>query len=88
MDKTKTRAADLLTIFAATPGQPGYSPVCKVHYFDASKVNSGRFESDAIAPRPLCTAAEIVATPGAVLTTTPNVYVHCLFPNPPVPTKS
>ena len=88
MDKTKTRAADLLTIFAATPGQPGYSPVCRVHYFDASKVNCGRFESDAIAPRPLCTAAEIVATPGAVLTTTPNVYVHCLFPNPPVPTKS
>lgn len=78
VDPTKTRSADILAIFAATPGQAGYSPVCRVHYFDPAKVTCGRTESESIAPRPLCTAAEIVASPGAIVSTR-DVFVHCLF---------
>jgi hypothetical protein len=69
------------------PGQPGYSPVCKVHYYDPSKLNCGRQEMDPVAPRPLCTAAEIAATPGALVSTR-DVYVHCFFFNPTPAPKS
>jgi hypothetical protein len=78
LDMTRSRVADILAIFAATPGQPGYSPVCRVHYFDPSKLTCGRLEAETIAPRPLCTAAEIAATPAALLPTR-DVFVHCLF---------
>lgn len=78
-DMTKTRTADILAIFSATPGQPGFSPVCRLRFFDKTKVNCGRTEPDAIAPRPLCTPQEIQASPGAVMTTPRDYYVHCLF---------
>ena len=85
LDPTKTRSADILAIFAAVPGQPGYSPVCRVRYFDPTKVNCLAKESDAIAPRQLCTPAEIVAA-GAVVTTR-DVFVHCLFLNSAKPSS-
>lgn len=87
VDPTKTRVADLLAIFAAVPGQPGYSPVCRVHYFDPSKLTCGRQEAETVAPRPLCTAAEIAATPGALVATR-EVFVHCLFQSAPPPASS
>lgn len=77
-DMTKTRTADVLAVFSAVPIDPAYSPVCRLRFFDKKKVTCSRTEPDAIAPRPLCSAAEIKASPGAVLTT-PNYYVHCLF---------
>lgn len=84
MDPSKTRIADALAIFAAVPGQPGYSPVCRVHYFEPAKLTCGRQEADAVAPRPLCTAAEIAATPTALVATR-DVFVHCLFQSAPAP---
>lgn len=84
-DPTKKRTADILAIFSATPADPGYSPVCRLRFFDKKKVVCARNEPDTIAPRPLCSAAEIKASPGAVITTDtmgrplPNYYVHCLF---------
>jgi hypothetical protein len=84
-DPTKKRTADILAIFSATPADPGYSPVCRLRFFDKKKVTCSRSEPDMIAPRPLCSAAEIKASPGAVLSADsmgkpiPNYYVHCLF---------
>ncbi len=86
MDPTKTRVADALAIFAAVPGQPGYSPVCRVHYFDPTKLTCGRQEAETVAPRPLCTAAEIAATPTALVATR-DVFVHCLFPSAAAPSS-
>lgn len=76
-DMTKTRSADAIAIFAVAPGQQGFSPVCRVRYYDPSKVSCARKESDSIAPRPLCTVAELMATPDAQVSA-PEVYVHCL----------
>ncbi len=78
MDATKTRSADPMAVFAALPGQPGYSPVCRVRYFDPAKLTCGTEEKGVVAPRRVCTAAEIAATPGAVMATR-DVFVHCLF---------
>ena len=82
VDMTKTRKADALAMFAASPGQPGFSPVCRVRWIDLSKLTTcAKSETDAIRPRPLCTVSEILANPGAILPTAPgkDVYVHCLF---------
>ncbi|MCS6912440.1 MAG: hypothetical protein RMK29_11010 [Myxococcales bacterium] len=81
MDMSGKRTAEVLAIFAATPGQDGFSPVCRVRPYDPSKVTCTRKEAEAIAPRPLCTAAEIAASPGAVVAG-PESYVHCLFLRP------
>jgi hypothetical protein len=84
-DMTKTRTADVLTVFAQKPGQPGTSPVCRVRFYRKANVDCGRREPDGIAPRPLCTAQEIEASAGAMVTTDamgkplPNYFVHCLF---------
>ncbi len=86
-DPKKTRTADIMAVFASTPADPDFSPVCRLRYFDKKKLAASctRLESDTIAPRPLCSAAEIKAAPGAVLTTDamgkpiPAIYVHCLF---------
>lgn len=72
------RTADVLAIFAATPGQAGYSPVCRLRTYDPAKLTCGRKEAEAIAPRPLCTAAEIVASGAAAPAT--DTFIHCLFP--------
>jgi hypothetical protein len=86
VDMTMTRSADILAIFSATPGQPGFSPVCRLRFFDKSKVScGGRAEIDRIAPRPLCTAQEIKSSPGAVVATSRDYFVHCLFVNPANP---
>jgi hypothetical protein len=88
MDMTKTRTADILAIFGATPGQPGFSPVCKLHFFDKTKVTCAQTENAAIAPRPLCTAQELVNTPSALINTSTTYYVHCLFLQPQTPAQS
>jgi hypothetical protein len=83
MDMTKTRVADVMAIFGKSPGQDGFSPVCRLRFFDKTKLSCGRKETDSIAPRPLCTADEIKSTPGAVTDTAVPYYVHCLFAKPP-----
>jgi hypothetical protein len=77
-DMNGKRTAQVLSIFAATPGQPGFSPVCRLRTYDPAKVTCGRKEAETIAPRPLCTASEIAGSPGAVVAG-PDRYVHCLF---------
>jgi hypothetical protein len=79
MEGGSSRTADVLAIFAAVPGEPGYSPVCRLNLYDPAKLTCGRKEAEAIAPRPLCTAKEIAATPGAVTPSPMPTYVHCLF---------
>lgn len=79
VDPMLTRTADILTTFTATPGQPGFSPVCRLRYYDPTKLTCTRKEAEAVAPRTVCTAAEIVASPGALITVNREVYVHCLF---------
>lgn len=80
MDMTKTRKTDALAIFATAPGQTSFSPVCRVRWVDLSKATCAAKETDAIKPRPLCTIAELQASPGAILPTAPgkDVFVHCL----------
>lgn len=79
MDMTKTRVAEPLAIFTATPGQTGYSPVCRLRYFDPALATCTHKEMDAtVAPRTFCTAQELAAQPMAILKTS-DVYVHCLF---------
>jgi hypothetical protein len=79
-DPTKTRKAEALAIFAVAPGQPGFSPVCRVRWVDFSKLTCAQKETDPIAPRPLCTVAEIQAKPDAMVAVAPgqDVFVHCL----------
>jgi hypothetical protein len=80
---TMTRSADLMAVFSATPGQQGFSPVCRLRFFDKNKLScNGRTETETVAPRPLCTAAEIKAA-GAVVATSRDFFVHCVFPSPP-----
>lgn len=81
-DMTRSRTADIMAVFAATPGQAGFSPVCRLRFFDKKKLSCGRAEVESIAPRPLCTADEIKNTAGAVLPTSRDYYVHCLFLQP------
>jgi hypothetical protein len=80
-DMTKTRKADALAMFAAAPGQPGFSPVCRVSWVDVTKLSCAKSEPDAIRPRPLCTVSEILSTPTAIVPTAAgkDVFVHCLF---------
>ncbi len=70
--------ANLLATFAATPGQPGYSPICQVKVYDPTKVVCTRKEDD-VAPRPLCTVDELKMSPAAAFPKVPTTYVHCLF---------
>lgn len=82
MDMTKTRTADILAFFSAVPGQDGYSPVCRLRFFDKKKLDTCNKEPESIAPRPLCTIAEMQAK-GAIMATPRDYYVHCLFAKPP-----
>ena len=80
VDPQKSRVAQSLAIFAVAPGQPGFSPVCRVHWVDFSKLTCAAKETDPIKPRPLCTLAEIRAVPAAI-TDPPlgkDVFVHCV----------
>lgn len=86
MDPKKARTADILAIFSAVPSDPSYSPVCRLRFFDKKKVTCAASEpSDLVAPRPLCSAAELKAQPDALITKDsmgrplPTYYVHCLF---------
>lgn len=79
-DMTKTKPYDILSIFTAAPGQPDFSPVCRLRFFDKDKLACGRFEPDT--NRPLCTADEIKSASGALAPTpkSKDFYIHCLFP--------
>lgn len=83
-DGTMKRSGDILSIFKVLPGQPDFSPVCRVRVFDPAKVTCAQQEGEALKPRPLCTAAELSAQPMAEVSlgSTPY-YVHCLYVNPP-----
>ncbi len=77
-----TRTADVMAVFSATPGQPGFSPVCRLRFFDKSKLDCGRIEPGVtIALRPLCSAQEIAQSTAQVATKS-DYYVHCLFLQP------
>lgn len=82
MDMTKTRVAEIMAFFSAVPGQTGFSPVCRLKFFDKKKLTTCPMEPEAMLPRPLCTIAEIEAK-GAVISTPRDYFVHCLFAKPP-----
>lgn len=83
MDGTMSRRGDVLASFKALPGQPGFSPVCRVRVFDPTKVTCAAQEREALSPRPLCTATELetasMMTMGAEITLPGTYYIHCLF---------
>lgn len=82
-DGTMTRKGDILSIFKALPGQPGFSPVCRLRVYDPAVAMCAKTEAEALSPRALCTAAELEAQPMAEVALPGTYYVHCLFVNPP-----
>jgi hypothetical protein len=86
MKMLPNRDAYIMATFAATPGQAGYSPVCRMHFYNKTMLDCGNVEQGVPLPRPLCTAQQIEAS-GAVITTASDSYVHCLFLQPQSPSQ-
>lgn len=79
-DGSRSRKADILFTFAALRGQDGFSPACRLRVYDPRKVVCARKEAEDVAPRPLCTLAELVASKDAQVKIS-STWVHCLFPS-------
>lgn len=81
-----TRSAEPIVSFSSLRGSANFSPVCRLRRYDskaladalAMNANLCKREDSMVAPRPLCTAQQLIDAK-VVLAETELSFVHCMF---------